>query len=56
MGKRDDKVEGRPYVWMNYREGLDYVNNLARGIKSLNMIYNKLTTWIETHFHVIEIR
>ena len=23
---------------MNYREGLDYVNNLARGIKALNMM------------------
>ena len=38
LGRRDEKVEGKPYAWMNYREGLEYVNNLARGIKALNMM------------------
>lgn len=38
LGKRDEKLEDRPYKWMTFRECDEYVKNLARGIKSLNMM------------------
>ena len=38
VGHRDDKKEGRPYVWMKYSEALEYVTNLARGYKALNLM------------------
>ena len=38
LGKRDEKKEGRPYVWMSWNEADDYVTGLARGFKALNMM------------------
>ena len=38
LGKRDENQEGRPYVWMTFKQCDEYVKNLARGIKSLNMM------------------
>jgi hypothetical protein len=38
LGKRDDSQEGRPYIWMTYGEAEIYINNLAKGLKALNMM------------------
>ena len=38
LGHRDVKKDGRPYVWMTWSEAKDYVQALARGIKSLEMM------------------
>lgn len=38
LGRRDDKKEGRPYVWMTFSECEDYVTNLARGFIALDMM------------------
>lgn len=38
LGYRNDKLEDRPYKWMTFRECDEYISNLARGIKSLNMM------------------
>lgn len=31
-------MEGKPYKWMTFRECDEYIQNMARGIKSLNMM------------------
>jgi len=38
LGRRDDKKEGRPYVWMSWNDCDDYVMSLARGFKALGMM------------------
>lgn len=38
LGHRDMNQEGKPYVWMTYGHAKEYVDNLARGIKALDMM------------------
>ena len=38
LGHRDEKVEGRPYVWMSWAQAREFVDNLARGISHLKMM------------------
>lgn len=38
LGHRDEKVEGRPYVWMTWGQAREFVDNLARGFKHLGMM------------------
>ena len=38
LGRRDDKKEGRPYIWMSWNEADEYVTGLARGFKALDMM------------------
>lgn len=48
LGWRDKTKEGQPYVWKTWQECRDYVDNLARGIQSLEMmedIQSEGKTW-----------
>ena len=38
LGKRDDRVPGRPYVWMTNAECDEFVTNLARGYLALDLM------------------
>jgi long-chain acyl-CoA synthetase len=38
LGSRDDSKEGRPYIWMTYKQCDDFVTNLARGFIGLGMM------------------
>lgn len=38
MGWRDKSKEGMPYVWRTWKDSREYVDNLARGIKALDMM------------------
>ena len=38
LGHRDDKKVGRPYKWMTWKEADEYVTDLARGYKALDMM------------------
>ena len=50
LGWRDHSQEGQPYIWKTWAQCRDYVDNLARGIKALDMMEDIVAEGRTWHF------